>query len=435
MDGIKASTNILFLLVGDAIIFFLSLWSALAIRQFAIPEATFYIEHIYPFTVLFLIWVLIFFIAGLYDEELLTIKRSLGDTLLVTQTVGATTAVALFYLVPFFDLTPKTNLALFLILFSISVWMWRKVFFTSVRPLSKDVLLVGSHPKLEEVFSKKNFYGFSIIKNLAWSELKQAKTYPNSTLLLIDYSNKEFERQAQTIHDLVFNKYKIIDTRRINERLFGKVDLSLISHQWFVTKISQPNRFFLFIKRALDILAALILLTLLIVLLPLIALWMLIEEKSLDLFFIHTRAGQFGKPFIMYKLRSMRVKDGASWDGENHERITKLGTIIRALRIDELPQAINILKGDISLVGPRAILESEQHEMEERSDFYHLRLFAKPGITGWAQIKQPHAPMNPEEAQERLSYDLYYLQHQSIVFDVLIILKTIKTVILKTGIR
>lgn len=435
MSSFRFGSNAFFLLLGDGAIFFASLWVALTVRHFAIPQSTFYAEHVYPFTVLFLLWIIIFFIAGLYDEQLLTIKRSLADILFVTQMSGAAFAIALFYLVPFFDLTPKTNLALFLIIFSLAVWWWRRYFFHSLRPITKDVILIGELPQLEKIFSEKNFHGFTVIKTLTWENIDSVQDYPKSTLILVDHRDNQFKEHTQDIHELMFNDYQVVDSNKISERIFGRVDINHISGEWFIKKVSQPNRLFLFTKRCIDIAAALLLLVVLVLLLPLIALWMLAEEKSLDLFFIHERAGKYGKPFTMYKLRSMRVKDGDSWDGDNHSQITHLGKIIRALRIDELPQALNLLRGDVSLVGPRAILESEQEEMESLLGSYKLRLFAKPGITGWAQIKQKHAPMNTAEAQERLGYDLYYLEHQSILFDVLIMLKTIKTIVLKAGIR
>ena len=435
MSNLRFGSNAFFLLLGDGAIFFASLWVALTVRHFAIPQSTFYAEHVYPFTVLFILWVVIFFIAGLYDEELLTVKRSLADILFVTQSAGAAAAIGLFYLVPFFDLTPKTNLALFLVIFSVAVWWWRRYFFHSLRPIAKDVILIGDLPNLQEVFSEKNFHGFTVITTLPWEELNAVRDYPTNTLVLVNYRDELFKAHTTAIHELMFSDYQVIDSNKISERIFGRVDINQISDEWFIKKISQPNRLFVFTKRCIDIAAAIALLSVLALLLPGIILWMVIEEKKIDLFFIHARAGKYGKPFTMYKLRSMRVKDGSSWDGDNHTQITHLGKIIRALRIDELPQAVNLLRGDVSLVGPRAILESEQEEMESLLGSYKLRLFAKPGITGWAQIKQKHAPMNTEEAQERLGYDLYYLEHQSVLFDILIMLKTIKTIILKAGIR
>lgn len=435
MSSIRAGQNTFFLFTGDAAIFFVSLWLALTVRQLAIPQATFYIEHLYPFTILFGIWAILFLIAGLYDEELLTIKRSIGDILVVTQLSGAAIAITLFYLVPFFNVTPKTNLALFLVIFSLLVWLWRRYFFYTLRPPTKEVLLVGKQEQLTSIFDKKNFYGFSTKENLSWQELSRVKKYSTDILVLMNYADPEFTTHSKKIHDLIFNNYKIADTQKIKERLFGKIDLTNVSHQWFIRKIEHPNRFFLFTKRLIDSLCGIILLLILSVLLPFVALWTLFEEKKLDLFFIHTRTGQLGKSFITYKLRTMSVKDGKSWNGDNHKKITKIGRVLRAFRLDELPQGINLIRGDISLVGPRAIFESEQESMQEIVPFYHLRLFVKPGITGWAQIKQKHAPMNDTEAEERLMYDLYYIQHQSLLFDIVIILRTIKTIILKLGMR
>lgn len=434
MKSLTAGKNALILLCGDALIFFISLGLALTLRQLALPQATFFVEHVYPFTILFIIWVLIYFIAGLYDEEFLTIKGSIGNVLIVCQTIGAITAVALFYLMPFFNLSPKMNLAIFLVVFSVFIWFWRK-FFINKTPISRKVLLIGPNEKLLQVFSRKNFYGFDAKDCIEWEQLHQVKSHDTSTLLVVNYQDPKFQEHAKTIQDFVFSGYEILNSLEIQERVFGAVDLSFVSPSWFVSEVAQPSRFFLFAKRTIDVVSGMVMLVLLAVLLPFICLWMLLEEKKVDLFFVHTRAGERNIPFVMYKLRTMSVKDGESWDGENHKLITRLGKLLRAFRIDELPQGINLIKGDISLVGPRAIFQSEQSHMEQRFPLYNLRLFAKPGITGWAQIKQKHAPMNASEAQDRLRYDLYYLEHRSIVFDLIILLKTIKTVALKLGVR
>ena len=154
--------------------------------------------------------------------------------------------------------------------------------------------------------------------------------------------------------------------------------------------------------------------------------------------FKQDRYGLDGKKIKVWKFRSMTVTENSNvvtQATKNDARITPLGAFLRRTSLDELPQFINVLKGDMSIVGPRPHAVAHNEEYRKKVEFYMLRHKAKPGITGWAQIKQKHAPMNAVEAQERLGYDLYYLEHQSILFDVLIILKTIKTIILKAGIR
>jgi len=436
MSSIKVGPNTLFLLLGDIIIFFTSLWAALAIRQFAVPQATFYVEHLYPFSLLLIVWIGIFFIVGLYDEQLLTVKKSIADLLVIAQITGAGAAIALFYLIPFFNmLTPKLSLALFLMVFSLATWTWRRYFFKTLRPTATDVVIVGVQEKLTTLFSSKNFFGFRTTGNLQWTELKRIELYPKSTSVLVAFQDPKFKEHSEYIHDLMFQGYNVINSEKLQERIYGKIDLDSVTHAWFVKENDKPHRVYNISKRIIDIVCGFLLLLLLILFLPLVALFTLLEERKFDLFFSHTRVGQYGKKFIMYKLRSMSVKDGNSWHGNNHQYITKVGAVLRAFRIDELPQGINLIQGNLSLVGPRAILSSEQKEMEQLVPFYHLRLFAKPGITGWAQIKQLHAPMDNKEATERLSYDLYYLHYQSLLLDFLIILKTIKTVFLRVGLR
>lgn len=435
MNRTRVGTNTILLLLGDTIIFFGSLWAALTIRQFAVPQATFYVEHIYPFTILYVMWILIFFIAGLYDEELLTIKQSIADTVVTAQSIAAGLAVLMLYTIPFFGLTPKTNLAIFLIVFSFVIWQWRRYFFHHLRPPTREVVMVGNDKDLEHILKEKNFYGYSLIDTLKWKDILSVRKYPNDTILFVNYTDKEFAKHTEDIHRLVFEKYDVVNTGLIKERLFGRVDLQKVSYEWFITQISTPHRPYGFLKRAMDLCAGLVLFVIFVVTLPFVALAVYLEERSLDLFFIHTRIGLRGKPFKMYKLRSMRTKDTTTWDGSNYQLITKVGKVLRALRIDELPQSINLIRGEISLVGPRPIPPAEHEERNKDQEFYHLRLFVKPGITGWAQVKQRHAPTTTQEAEERLSYDLYYVKKKSFMFDAMIILRTVKTILLRAGLK
>ncbi len=421
--------------LGDAAFFFTSLWIALVVRHMTIPQSSFYIEHVVHFVVLFFIWVTIYFIAGLYDRELLTIRRSIAETLLVSQVVGTVFAVFIFYVVPWFTLTPKTTLALFLVFFSILVFFWRRFIFYTIRLPLREVILIGDDNEFERMCASENYYGYILKEKVPWREVRKLLTSKPDVLIFINYNNQEFLSNIKTIHDLLFLGFHLFDLREIKERFSGKIDLTEINYEWFVKKVSKPNRTYLFLKRIIDIAAGTVLLFILLLLLPFICIAQYIEEKKIDLFFNHIRVGALRRKFVIHKLRTMSTKDTTTWNTSNHDRITQVGKILRAFRMDELPQGINLIRGDISLVGPRAIFEKEQLDMEYIQPFYHLRLYTKPGITGWAQIKQKHAPSNYSEATERLAYDLYYIQNQSLTFDILIILRTIKTVILKLGVR
>jgi lipopolysaccharide/colanic/teichoic acid biosynthesis glycosyltransferase len=155
------------------------------------------------------------------------------------------------------------------------------------------------------------------------------------------------------------------------------------------------------------------------------------------MFYRQARVGLSGKPYMIWKFRSMRCdaeEDGAHWAAVGDPRITRVGRWIRKWRIDELPQLINVVKGEMSLVGPRPERPVFVQELRSKIPYYDLRHTVRPGITGWAQIRFRYAA-SPEDAHVKLQYDLYYLKNLSQVLDLRILLETIRVVVCKTGAR
>jgi exopolysaccharide biosynthesis polyprenyl glycosylphosphotransferase len=172
---------------------------------------------------------------------------------------------------------------------------------------------------------------------------------------------------------------------------------------------------------------------------PVVALAALIIkcESPGPVLFTQERVGKQGKIFKLKKLRSMRQdaeKDGPVWAAENDSRVTRFGAFIRKTRIDELPQLWNVLKGEMSLVGPRPERQVFVEQLEKVIPYYHIRHAAKPGVTGWAQVCY-HYGASTEDALRKLEYDLYYLKNISIPLDLFIIFKTIKTILFREGSR
>jgi len=159
-------------------------------------------------------------------------------------------------------------------------------------------------------------------------------------------------------------------------------------------------------------------------------------ESGKPIFIWQERVGRGGRSFLCVKFRSMRVDaegDGiARWASANDSRITRVGRILRKLRIDELPQLFNVLSGEMSLVGPRPERPSFVAELKERIRFYDLRHSIKPGVTGWAQIRYPYGA-SVEDAERKLQYDLYYIKNHSLALDVLIIMETVRVVLFGEG--
>jgi exopolysaccharide biosynthesis polyprenyl glycosylphosphotransferase len=160
-------------------------------------------------------------------------------------------------------------------------------------------------------------------------------------------------------------------------------------------------------------------------------------DSSGSVFYRQERVGQDGKTFTMLKFRSMRndaEENGPKWAAINDDRITRVGRFIRKYRLDEIPQMINVLKGDMSFIGPRPERPIFVDKFAKEIPYYPQRHVVKPGISGWAQIRYPYGA-SKEDALEKLKYDLYYIRHFSIFFDISIILETGKVVLLGKGSR
>jgi exopolysaccharide biosynthesis polyprenyl glycosylphosphotransferase len=220
----------------------------------------------------------------------------------------------------------------------------------------------------------------------------------------------------------------------IYEELLGRIPITLLADDWvlrsFVDRAHASGSYEL-IKRLMDFFGAIIGLIFLIPLYPIIA-FLIIIDDGYPIIFRQIRVGKSGKHFNLLKFRSMRrdaEKDGiARFAVENDERATRIGKFLRKSHIDELPQLINVLRGDISLVGPRAERPELVQKLEKEVPFYRARLFIKPGVTGWAQINYQYAS-NVEETAVKLEHDLYYIMHRNILLDIMILFRTFGAVI------
>jgi len=189
-------------------------------------------------------------------------------------------------------------------------------------------------------------------------------------------------------------------------------------------------------KRAFDIAAALALIVLFSWLLVLTAIVVRLDSKG-PAIYRQRRVGKDGMEFDIYKFRSMRTdaeKDGAQWAKTDDDRITRVGRFIRRTRIDELPQAFNILKGEMSFVGPRPERPEFVSVLEKEIPHYHDRHVVKPGITGWAQVRHSYTA-SVAGARDKLCYDLFYVKHFSLLLDILIVLMTVRVAVLGIGSR
>jgi sugar transferase (PEP-CTERM system associated) len=222
------------------------------------------------------------------------------------------------------------------------------------------------------------------------------------------------------------------------ERELKKAKLAMVHPSWIVfSEGFKASRSRAFAKRFLDLAISL---TLLVLMLPFIVLTALAVflETGKPILYSQKRVGMLGREFRIYKFRSMRQdaeKDGkAQWASANDSRVTKVGAFIRNTRLDELPQIYNVLKGEMSIVGPRPERPEFVSELKEKIPFYDTRHYVKPGLMGWAQLKYPYGA-SIEDAKGKLEYDLYYSKNHSLMMDVLIMIQTVEVVLLGKGVR
>jgi exopolysaccharide biosynthesis polyprenyl glycosylphosphotransferase len=428
-----------FLFFGDIIFFYISLWLTLAIRYFEIPDSDIWSQHFIPFSILFLVWLVVFFISGLYEKRTSLMKNLIPSTLFKTQVINGLIAVLFFYFIPLFAITPKTNLFIYLGVSLLIFSFWRFYLSEFISPRSKqNSLLIGRGEEMigmKEELDKGNF-GFNIISSINLEKIESVNVqddivdqiYSNNiSTIIIDTKDDAVLPILPKLYNLMFLKIDFIDAHQVYEYLFNRVPLSLVKHGWFLENVRiKPHIMYDFLKRLMDIFISLLLGLVSLLIYPFVFLAIKIDDQG-KVFYVDTRVGKDNKKIRIIKFRSLSEVD---------KKETKVGKFIRKTRIDELPQIWNVLKGDLSLIGPRPEQPTIAEEYREKVPYYNIRHLIKPGLSGWAQIyheNHPHHGADIEATKEKISYDLFYIKNRSFFLDFKIALKTVKTLIQRNG--
>lgn len=433
-----------FLLLGDIVALYASLLATLALRYGPGFYEQFMDIQVVPFTIIFILWVVLFYIAGLYDLRRLQNNIDFLRTLALAIALNATLAILLFYFIPAFGIAPKTNLFIFLIIFVVIEVIWRRLAntFLSSGEAPNRIVLVGDDLVTGEIVKtirENPQFGYTIVQQIREQSdptaLERAVAESHANIIAVPRHLKKESAFALALYTLFGKGILVIDIADLYERVLRKVPLTDIEETWFLENIEGAGKYYDSLKRAAELVFALVVG---IILLPFEILIALIVKLSSPgpTIYRQVRMGQNGKSFTLYKFRTMRndaEKHGAQWSsGTNDARVTAFGKFLRASHLDELPQLWNIIRGDISFVGPRPERPEFVAELKKKIPYYEIRLILKPGLTGWAQINH-HADRDLDDVSEKLQYDIYYLENRSLIFDALIILRTLKTAVTKTG--
>lgn len=448
--GISGKKEALLLLLGDIVFFYISLWFMLLIRYAEIPGSKILNDHIAPFSILFVAWLVIFFIAGLYEKHTLMLKSKLPDTILNAQVVNSVIAIVFFYLIPYFGITPKTNLFIYLVISLGFIILWRNIYisFFGVKRRQKG-LLIGSGRELKDLkqeINENNRYNIELVSTIDLNDMSGADFHKEIlnriysagvSIVIIDIKNEKVKPILPNLYNLLFSKIHFVDMHKVYEEIFDRVPLSLVHYSWFLENVSLRQKVAYDAgKRFIDLVIGLILVIISLIIYPFVILAIKIEDGG-PIFYVNQRLGKNNRLINIYKFRTMSKMDTGKEAVNSRNHVTKVGAVLRKTRIDELPQLLNILKGDLSLIGPRPEIPELAKVYEEEVPYYNIRHLIKPGLSGWAQIYQidpPKFATQSEATKTKLSYDLYYIKNRSISLDLIITLKTIKALLSRVGV-
>jgi exopolysaccharide biosynthesis polyprenyl glycosylphosphotransferase len=427
--------------VADVAALYAGLFLTLFIRYGGQFYEQFEDAHAIPFTIIFALWIIVFYIAGLYDLRRLQNNLEFLKTLFLCLGVNAALAAILFYLIPAFGIAPKTNLLIFIVIFAVIEIFWRRFLnrMMAFGELPNKTLMIGDGPVAREVrntIEGNPQLGYAIKAEMdektayaSPQEIKAIAQREGVNLIIISHKLKHETALVAVLYELFASGIIVMDLINFYELIMRKVPLSEIKETWFLENIAGNVRVYDSLKRAIEFLGALLIGIILLPFEIVIAILVALTSRG-PVIYRQVRVGEKGKEFTLYKFRTMRVdaeKNGVQWAAKNDARTTVVGGILRASHLDELPQLWNLVRGDISFVGPRPERPEFVEQLAQRIPYYEARLFIKPGVTGWAQINH-RADLTDADVMQKLQYDIYYLKNRSLVLDFTIILKTLKTI-------
>lgn len=443
----------LILLIGDLVTFSAGFVIAWLIRHGTPPTNVTIEDHAFLFGITFFLWLVANYINGLYELNYRSNVTDFYKRFLSTGFMSFFIAIAFFYLADPGNITPKTILFLnVLIGYSLS-FLWRQIAGRVIQAnaLQTRVLFVGFAPEVLELVKELNdnpargYQPMAIVtddapvddKDLPLDHYRSFKTIRPAIsnhrihLVVIAPHLHKNEEAMKELYSLLFWPVQLVHLPSFYERITGRIPPSTFSESWFLDHLRhQHHPVYDKWRSLLDYVAAIALGLIFFITLPLIALSIRLNSRG-PIFFKQQRVGLGGRHFQLYKYRSMYALspdgsaeiDGYEFAKKNDKRVTAVGKFLRKTHLDELPQIMNLLRRDITLIGPRPERPELVEELSADMPYYPLRHVVHPGLTGWAVLHQHYAD-SKEASLVKLQYDLYYIKNRTFTLDISILLKT-----------
>lgn len=302
------------------------------------------------------------------------------------------------------------------------------------------ILFIFDKRASQEIFAYVpigNTADLDLIKTVYWLKINRPRELPIKKIkaIVADLHSPKLDKHWQKfLAERTLQGTPVYNVKQVVESMTGRIKINHMTENNLGSLL--PSPVYMLVKHMCDLILVLLCLPFVLPIMLVTAIAIKMESEGPALF-IQNRVGQGGREFRIYKFRSMgndSEKHGAKMASNNDMRVTRVGKFIRKTRIDELPQFFNVLKGDMSLIGPRPEQKVFVDQFEEAIPFYNYRHIVKPGITGWAQVTQGYAG-DTDETRVKIEHDFYYIKHISFSLDVLIVFKTIKTMLTGFGAR
>ncbi|MBV1923705.1 MAG: sugar transferase [Flavobacteriaceae bacterium] len=397
--------------------------------------------------------------------ELYNLQKASKFEVVIQNIILTSSVTVLFYLLtPFF--TPelpenRLQIIYFYISVNLSLFIWRYAYIVliSAPRFFKRVLLLCNEKDLNSIIAslQKSDPNYKVIGFINTSNQTYKGEFSSEVLkfgkrdisdIVIEHTISEIvvaSPQAEGISVMLYNQLinllengvAIREYTQVYEEITHRVPVQHVDkdfYRYFPFSRSNQNKLYLFFHRVLDLVFSVLGLIFGLIILPILLIGNLFANKG-PLFYFQERVGRNGKPFKIYKLRSMVVnaeKDGAKFASKGDSRVTKFGRFLRKSRFDEIPQFINVIKGEMSVIGPRPERPVFVEQLSVQIPFYEIRHIVKPGVTGWAQVNAKYGE-SQDDSLEKLQYDLYYIKHRSFFLDINIVFKTLSTIIFFRG--
>jgi exopolysaccharide biosynthesis polyprenyl glycosylphosphotransferase len=449
---VKLKSKQVALFLGDTIIAVLALFLALTLRFFDTPGEERLTIHAQLFVPIYIFLVIMYYSFDFYDFSLFQTKLRQLSRIIKLHLFTALLGFGYFYLfASITELTPKTVLILYTGMHIMLSVLWRVVIVPSIlHPTARvKTLLIAEGEEYEElkhVVNSHSFYPFYVADHLTLSpqdlssgntlaQLKSILEHNGISQVVVDIRDEKASELLPYLYNLAAQrKIHVFDAALVYQDILKKMPMRGIGHFWFFESVQLDIRSYEAAKRFVDIIVALPVLLLYLPFVPFIYAAIKLDDGG-PLLSIQKRYGRGGKILNIYKLRTMDFTDEGEWVKHNKaNKVTRVGSFLRKSRLDEFPQLWNVLIGDVSLVGPRPDILALGGQLSAKIPYYMMRYTIVPGLSGWAQINQVLPPNSLEETKERLQYDLFYVKNRSLLLDFLVMVKTFKVLVLRTGI-